>query len=99
MIQRLFAFFISLRATHPARHWLLVLLFAGFLLLCEFAYAGYLFYGIRSGSIVGTADMSAISTTTVTGADIEKVLVLYRARKNDLDTKNFNLPPLSDPAR
>ncbi|OGG44347.1 hypothetical protein A2841_01000 [Candidatus Kaiserbacteria bacterium RIFCSPHIGHO2_01_FULL_48_10] len=97
--ERIKTFFTSLLLARPARDWLLVLMVGTALLLCEIAYAGYLFYGIQSGGIVGAPDAAIEVTPTVTAADMEKVLVEYRDRKTDFDTRNFNLPPLSDPAR
>ncbi|HEY4473791.1 MAG TPA: hypothetical protein VI957_01345 [Candidatus Paceibacterota bacterium] len=98
-IEKAKKFFVSLLSAHPARDWLLILFFAAFLLVFELAYAGYLFYGIQSGGIVGTADTAVEVAPSVTAKDLEKVLEVYRVRKTDFETRNFKLPPLSDPAR
>ena len=89
----------SLLRPHPARDWAIVFFIALILFAVNAIYAGYLFFGMRSGAIVGTAEITVEAPPSVTREKIESVLGIYRVRKTEYENNARELPPLPDPAR
>ena len=89
MMEKIQKFFVSLVTPSPARDWTIALVL---LLLSFFAllgYAGYLFVGIRAGTIVGEAEPVSAVLPNVSRADLMNTLVEYRVRRATFESGSF----------
>lgn len=89
MTEKIQKFFVSLITPSPARDWsialaLLLLLFAGLV-----GYAGYLFVGIRAGTIVGEAPAVSGVLPNVSRADLMNTLEIYRIKRTKFESGEF----------
>lgn len=82
---------------HPLRDWVVVasILFVIFIIVIVFA--TYMFLGIRTGRIVGTAPVEIPSAPKVTRGEIKEVLDEYELRRVNFDAGNFPERTFSDP--
>ena len=92
-------FLLSFITPLPARDWFVLLCLTGILFLVFVSYAGYLFLGIRAGTIVGSADTERPALPTVSRGDLTKTLETYRTRKANYDARNFPRPTLVNPSK
>ena len=92
-------FTLSFLTPHPARDWLIALSLSIAVFLACASYAGYLFWGIRAGTIVGSAPTDRPVLPKVSRADLANTLEAYRVRKANYDARNFPRPVLTNPAK
>ncbi len=88
------AFFRSFTRPYPDRDWTLVLSVALLGFLAATIFATYLFWGIRSGTIIGNAAGTPIVSQNVSRADMQSVIDAYRIRKANYEARNFSVPVL-----
>jgi len=93
------SFLISFTKPHPSRDWLLLLaVFSAGFVFC-IGIAGFLFLGIRSGTIVGRAEGNTPSAPSVTRGELKEVLGTYQKKETNFNARNYPTPALSDPSR
>ncbi len=92
-------FALSFVTPLPARDWFVALCLFILLFVACVVYAGYLFLGIRAGTIVGSVETSHPVLPAVSRDDLSKTLDGFRTRKANFDARNFPRPVLSNPAK
>jgi len=88
----------SITNPNPGRDWSVALAILILLFVLLFAYAAYLFVGLRWGDLTGHAQIPQTQQPTVTRGKLESVLETYRARKANFEAGNFGPSGLFDPA-
>jgi|CXWL01.1.fsa_nt_gi hypothetical protein len=83
----------------PARDWFVILCLTLLLFIGCVSYAGYLFIGIRGGTIIGSAQSDRPVLPKVSRADLTKILDTYRVRKANYEARNFPRPTLTNPSK
>jgi len=89
----------SFSSPHPLRDWFVVLGALILLFLVFLSIAVYYFFGVRSGSIVGTEETELPRAARISRDDLEKTVAVYEMRRTNYDAGNFNAPDVSDPSR
>ncbi len=92
-------FVASFTRPHPARDWLLVFAVGLVVFVALVVFAVYVFIGIRSGRIVGTAEGEAPKLPHVSREEIQTTVERYEARKTIFEAGTYVVPDLDDPAR
>lgn len=92
-------FALSFVTPLPARDWFLVLGIFIMTFIAGVSYAGYLFLGIRAGTIVGSVEADHPVLPVVSKSDLAKTLDAFRVRKANFDARNFPRPALSNPSK
>ncbi len=87
----------NLLKPHPGRDWLIIFGIMLVVFIAVIAFAAYLFFGIRTGRIVGSSGADTLKQPTVTRGEIDAVLENFRMRQLNFNERNFPLPPLVDP--
>lgn len=96
-MEKLNAFIRSLGTPYPLRDWFTIVLSALFLGVLAIAVAGYLFFGIQTGSLVGAETVAREMPSPVSRAEMKKSIDTYTERAVNYEAKNFPFEPLSDP--
>lgn len=94
----IFYFLNSLKNPHPSRDWLIALSTAALVLAVFLGIAIFLFLGIRSGIVVGSAEGKIPASPTVTRGELKVVVEAYQKKELNFGAKNYPTPKLSDPA-
>ncbi len=84
---------------HPQRDWVLISVVLCVIFVYMLVSAGYLFWGIRSGRIVGVGNPETPAQPKVTRGEIREVLDIFEARRTNFDAGNFPERTLVDLAR
>ncbi len=92
-------FALSFVTPLPSRDWFVILSLSILLCIGCVSYAGYLFFGIRTGTIVGAAQSDRPVLPKVSRADLTKTLEAYRVRKANYEARNFPRPALTNPSK
>ena len=92
--------FAALTRPSPARDWLVTLALFAVVGLAGIAYGSYLFIGMELGDVTGVDQSTSGSGPTITSAQIEKVLAVYRARRANFESGDYAAPvATSTPAK
>lgn len=90
-------FFQGMTRPYPGRDWAIVLCVAGGLSVSGIVFAGYVFLGVQTGSIVSGTTNTPRAPIPVSRDAIKTVLDTYQIRANNFATKTFPAVDLSDP--
>lgn len=82
---------------YPARDWALVAALTLIVALSGVGFAGYLFWGVQTGTIIAAAQEVPRAPIPVSRAAIVEVLETYQARATNYAAKNFVGVNLIDP--
>jgi hypothetical protein len=82
---------------NPTRDWLSILAISTVIFIAGAAWAGYIFLGIQTGSLIQAGSDAHKPPAPISRAEIQKVLDLYRARVANYQAQNFPSYPLNDP--
>lgn len=93
------AYLKALMRPHPQRDWVIISVVLALVFIYMLVSASYLFWGIRSGRIVGVGNPETPAQPKVTRGEIQEVLDVYQVRRTNFDAKNFPERTLVDPAR
>jgi hypothetical protein len=89
MTEKIQKFFVSLITPSPARDWAIALVLLLLFFFGLVGYAGYLFVGIRAGTIVGEAEPVSAVLPNVSRADLMNTLEEYRVRRANFESGQF----------
>ncbi len=89
----------SIMTPHPGRDWFVALLIVVLIGLGLAGVALYYFIGLESGAIASEGVGATTPTPSVSRADLEKVLTLYKTRALNYQSGNIRTPNVSDPAK
>lgn len=89
----------SFSSPHPLRDWFAVLVVAALALVAFVGTSTYYFFGLRSGSIIGTGVAEVTRVPRVSREELEAVVTLFETRTLNFDADNFRIPDVSDPSR
>ncbi|MBX9765326.1 hypothetical protein K2X83_01660 [Patescibacteria group bacterium] len=89
MTEKIQKFFVSLITPNPARDWAIALVLLLLFFFGLVGYAGYLFVGIRAGTIVGKAEAVSAVLPNVSRADLMNTLEVYRVRRANFESGQF----------
>ena len=92
-------FLRSFMRPHPQRDWVIISVVLAIIFIYMLVSAGYLFWGIRSGRIVGVGHPETPSQPKVTRGEMREVLDVFEARRTNFDAGNFPERTIVDPAR
>ena len=98
-LENITLFMASLLKPHPGRDWMIIFILTLMIGIACMVIAGYLFIGIRSGTIVGESYADDLKPPQITRGEIEKVLETSKARALNFNERNFPLPTLFDPSK
>lgn len=90
-------FFRALARPYPSRDWLIALIALFFLFLALAFYGVYLYFGVETGSLLGSTNANPASVIKVTKADIQNVVAAYNARIVNWNAHNISAPNVADP--
>ena len=89
MTEKIQKFFVSLITPSPARDWAIALVLLLIVFFGLVGYAGYLFIGIRAGTIVGEAEAVSGLLPSVSRDDLMNTLEAYRIRRANFESGQF----------
>jgi hypothetical protein len=87
----------GLKQPYPGRDWTIVLVLGALLCSGGIIFAGYIFLGVQTGSIVSGTTNTPRAPIPVSRDAIKTVLDTYQARANNFASKTFPAVDLSDP--
>lgn len=91
------SFLRSLGTPYPLRDWFVIVVCASMCGIASVAIAGYLFFGIQTGSLVGAETVAKELPSPVSRAEMKKSVEIYTERAVNYEAKNFPFEQLSDP--
>lgn len=89
----------SFSSPHPLRDWLTVLVLAAVALVAFVGTSTYYFFGLRSGSLIGTQTVQVSRVPQVSRQELEDLVALFETRTLNFDSGNFPTPDVTDPSR
>lgn len=98
LITNILNFFTSFKEPRPPRDWIVILCLIFAVLIALVGWAIFLFLGIRSGAIIGSAEGQEVATPTVTRGELQEALDHYQKKEANFDARNYPTPSLSDPS-
>lgn len=87
----------SLGRPAPGRDWVLALSFALLVFVGTLGVAGYLFFGVKTGSLIEAAGTTTTQPNPVSREKMQKVLERYGERLANFDSGNFGTYQFVDP--
>lgn len=96
-LEQLIAFGKSLGSPHPARDWMLALSLAVLVGFGVIGYAGYFYFGITTGNLIGAGSEVRPQPVSLTKGKLDQLIETYQTRLVDFEAGALPTFKVADP--